>query len=80
MITVSTPNGLRQVSSQGTVLESLEKSGIQHRSHCRDGICGLCKCKAKGKVSYNTDPLAYMREGEILPCVSVADSDLEMEV
>lgn len=80
MITVHTPSGKRFVKSNGTVLESLEKAGIEAVSHCRSGFCGACRCKSNGDVSYEVEPLAYIREGDILPCVSIAEGNLEIEV
>ncbi|MCO4320015.1 2Fe-2S iron-sulfur cluster-binding protein [Aliidiomarina quisquiliarum] len=80
MITVHTQNGTRKIPSHGTVLESLEKAGIRATNHCRDGFCGACRCKSNGKASYGAQPLAYVRKGEILPCVSIAEDNLEIEV
>lgn len=80
MITVHTSAGVKTIKAVGTVLESLEKAGIHHQNHCREGFCGLCRCKAKGSVRYRTPPLGFVHKGEILPCISMADSHLEIEV
>lgn len=80
MITVHTQSGVKTIKAVGTVLESLEKAGIQHQNHCREGFCGLCRCKAKGVVRYRTAPLGFVRKGEILPCISMAGERLEIKV
>jgi len=82
MITVNMQKGAQvKVASTGTVLASLEAANVEHVSHCRSGYCGACRCKKKsGSVQYVTEPLGFMRPDEILPCISIADGDLELEV
>lgn len=63
-----------------TVLQTLEAAKVHHVSHCREGYCGVCRCKARGKVKYTTTPIAYIRQGEILPCIAIQQGDLEIEV
>ncbi|MCP4058148.1 MULTISPECIES: class I ribonucleotide reductase maintenance protein YfaE [unclassified Pseudoalteromonas] len=68
------------VKSKGTILESLEQGSVIHKSQCRAGICGYCKCKLKsGSVAYVTEPLGFMSSGEILPCISIANGNIEIE-
>ena len=67
--------------SSDTILSQLESKGIDVNPQCREGYCGSCRCKLlKGEVSYITDPIAYTSNGEILPCVSVANSDINLNV
>lgn len=48
--------------------------------HCRNGFCGACRTRLIcGKVTYLNEPLAYVRTGEILPCVCIAAEDLEID-
>lgn len=62
-----------------TTLEYLESQGLKVNYHCRDGTCGACRCKLnKGDVSYTTDPLAYIRDGEILTCCTKPTSDIDI--
>ncbi len=81
MITIHTPQKVVQtIQSHGTVMESFEKEHVEHRSQCKSGLCGACKVKLKkGNVHYVDEPLGFTREGEILPCVCVADGDIEIE-
>jgi len=75
-----TVNGVKYVlNTQKTLLENLETQAIPVEFHCRDGHCGACKCKlVSGNVSYTTTPLAYLREGEILPCSCISQNDIHL--
>lgn len=65
----------------GTILESLEKSGISIESQCRGGFCGVCTRKIRsGSVVYTTEPLGFMDDDEILTCCSVPKGEVEIEV
>lgn len=67
--------------ADSTLLNSLQKNSVNVLYHCREGFCGACRCKLKsGSVSYLNEPLAYVRDGEILTCCSTPDSDIEIEV
>ncbi|MCW8994389.1 MAG: 2Fe-2S iron-sulfur cluster-binding protein, partial [Psychromonas sp.] len=49
--------------------------------HCRDGYCGACKCRLiSGKVAYQKPPMAYLREGEVLPCCCVSKDDIHLHI
>jgi len=62
-----------------TTLEYLESQGLKVNYHCRDGTCGACRCKLnKGSVAYTTEPLAYIRDGEILTCCTTPTSDIDI--
>lgn len=66
--------------SDKTLLQSMEEQGIETHFHCRDGFCGACRTQLiSGQVTYINEPLAYVRQGDILPCVCVASSDIEIE-
>lgn len=63
-----------------SLLETIEQVGVEARFHCRNGFCGACRTKLiSGTIRYTTEPLAYIRSGDILPCVCQAESDLEIE-
>lgn len=67
--------------SSDTILSQLESKGIDVNPQCREGYCGSCRCKLlKGEVSYITDPIAYISNGEILPCITRADSELTLDI
>lgn len=63
-----------------SLLEVIESTGVEARYHCRNGFCGACRTKLiSGSVRYTTDPLAYIRPGDILPCVCQPETDLDLE-
>jgi len=64
------------ISSQKVLLAILEARALPIQSHCRGGVCGVCKCKLKeGSVKYLRDPLGFHQEGEILPCVAIPETE-----
>lgn len=63
-----------------SLLEVIEAVGIEARFHCRNGFCGACRTRLiSGSVVYDTEPLAYVRQGDILPCVCRPASDMVIE-
>ena len=68
-------------ASNDTLLVQLEREGMTIESHCRSGLCGVCRCKlVKGKVSYQEDPIAFRKDGEVLACCATATSDVTVEI
>ncbi|MGX5914074.1 class I ribonucleotide reductase maintenance protein YfaE [Aliidiomarina sp. Khilg15.8] len=66
--------------SSESLLQSMEKAGMDTHFHCRNGFCGACRTRLlAGTVEYTNEPLAYVRKGDILPCVCIATSDIEIE-
>ncbi|MPQ58900.1 2Fe-2S iron-sulfur cluster binding domain-containing protein [Duganella sp. FT27W] len=64
-----------------TVLEAAQRAGIRLPSSCRNGTCRTCLCRLeRGAIHYRIDwpgvSVDEKREGYILPCVAVADTDL----
>lgn len=52
-----------------SVLHCLEAQKINVAYQCREGYCGACRATlVSGDVQYNEEPLAFVREGEILLC------------
>lgn len=68
------------------VLNAALSAGLGFPHNCRVGSCTQCKCKLKsGKVKELTDSSYVLsaddlREGMILACQSIPQSDLEIEV
>ena len=61
------------------LLESLEAQNIQVPYQCREGYCGACRCKkVSGQVNYIKEPMAWINDDEILPCVSIPTSNLKL--
>lgn len=65
-----------------TLLECLESADIEVHYHCRDGFCGACRVSLiEGEISYpNGEPLAYIGDGEILPCCCIPITDITLEI
>ncbi|MCI2285967.1 class I ribonucleotide reductase maintenance protein YfaE [Colwellia sp. MSW7] len=80
-ITVVSQTGSQIIPSIGSLLESLEKSGVTVESHCREGFCGACRIKkTKGEVEYFDNPIGYAGENEVLVCCSKAKTDIEIDI
>lgn len=57
-----------------TLLEFFESAGVHIPYACRTGVCGTCKCRARGETESLTDAglsLKERREGWILTCVTL---------
>lgn len=65
-----------------TLLECLENANVEVHYHCRDGFCGACRVSLiAGEISYpNGEPLAYIGDGEILPCCCIPITDITLEI
>ncbi|WP_295990675.1 2Fe-2S iron-sulfur cluster-binding protein [Rugamonas sp.] len=68
-----------------SVLIAAELAGVRLPSSCRNGSCRTCLClMVSGSVSYRIDwpglSLDEKRDGYILPCVALAQSDLTLLV
>ncbi|MDX1677308.1 class I ribonucleotide reductase maintenance protein YfaE [Arsukibacterium sp.] len=68
-------------SSQPTLLHSLEQQQQDVSYQCREGYCGACRCKLiSGTIQYLHEPLAFVRQGEFLPCCSIPVTDITIEI
>ena len=64
-----------------SLLALLEANNICVEYQCREGYCGSCRTRpVKGEVSYAGQPLAFIQQGEILPCCCKANGDIEIEL
>ena len=73
------------VDASTTLLRALDAAGIDIRSSCRNGTCRTCLCRLRtGVVAYTIDWPGLSpderRDGDILPCVALARSDLVLDV
>lgn len=63
------------------LLESLEAQGVQLPYQCREGYCGGCRTDLiEGEVAYLQEPMAWINEGEILPCCCVPKTELKLKL
>jgi ferredoxin len=68
-----------------SVLAAAEAAGIVLPSACRNGTCRTCICLLEhGQVRYTVDwpglSADEKKEGWILPCVALAQEDLQLRV
>lgn len=70
------------LDSHRNLLECLESADVEVHYHCRDGYCGACRVALKsGEINYpQGEPLAFIGDGEILPCCCIPCSDITIEV
>jgi ferredoxin len=74
-----------EADATAPLLLAAQHAGIRLPSSCRNGTCRTCICQmASGSVRYLVEwpgvSADEKREGWILPCVAVAESDLELVV
>ncbi|WP_406568884.1 class I ribonucleotide reductase maintenance protein YfaE [Aeromonas caviae] len=66
---VQTLDGVLHPHPGESVLETLERHGHHVEFQCRSGYCGACRTPLlAGKVHYAAVPLAFVSQGECLPC------------
>lgn len=64
-----------------SVLHCLEKQKIDVAYQCREGYCGACRATlVSGSVEYNEEPLAFVREGEILLCCCKPNGNISINL
>ncbi|MCU5771329.1 class I ribonucleotide reductase maintenance protein YfaE [Erwiniaceae bacterium BAC15a-03b] len=64
-----------------SLLAALEANKTYIEYQCREGFCGSCRVRLlKGEVCYAAKPIAFVQEGEILPCCCKAKGDIEIEI
>lgn len=74
-----------ECTAQTTLLEAMRSSGLDVRKACRNGVCGLCRCRVvSGEFTYHwKEPHGLwqkdIQQGYILPCIAYAVSDLELD-
>ena len=71
---------LHYLAESNNLLEALEQHQIAVEYQCRSGYCGSCRMQLlKGEVCYSTQPLAFIQDGDILPCCCMPLGDIEIE-
>lgn len=64
-----------------TILDGLERTGHSVEFQCRSGYCGACRTTLEeGSVEYTTEPMAFLRKNEVLPCCSKPLEDISLNV
>lgn len=68
-------------SEHPNLLCALEAHQLAVEYQCREGYCGSCRVRlSKGQVCYRSQPLAFIQQGEILPCCCQPVGDIELEL
>ena len=68
-----------------TLLEVMRDARLPVRKACRNGACGICRCRlSAGDITYHQrEPFGLwerdIKAGYILPCIAYATSDLTLE-
>lgn len=63
------------------LLESLEAQDVHLPYQCREGYCGGCRTDLiEGEVAYLQEPMAWINEGEILPCCCVPKTAITLKI
>ncbi|MFM5842283.1 class I ribonucleotide reductase maintenance protein YfaE [Aeromonas sanarellii] len=66
---IHTRDGVLHAEPGESLLETLERHGHRVEFQCRSGYCGACRTPLlAGKVYYPNMPLAFVSQGECLPC------------
>jgi ferredoxin len=79
------PSGIAYQADEATsLLAAAEAAGIALPSSCRNGTCRTCICRVRSGAAAHLiewPGLSFdeKREGWILPCVAVAQGELEIE-
>lgn len=69
-----------QWDGESSILDIAEDAGIMIESSCRSGTCGTCEVRLKhGKVTYEEEPSAEIRDGHCLVCVAIPIDDIEIQ-
>lgn len=64
-----------------SLLSSLTQKGVDVNYQCLEGYCGSCRATiVKGDVEYTTEPLAYLRDNEVLTCCSQPKDTVVLEI
>lgn len=64
-----------------SLLRCLESNKIDAAYQCREGYCGACRATLiSGEVNYNEEPLAFVRDGEILLCCCKPNGDISIKL
>ncbi|MGL6645361.1 class I ribonucleotide reductase maintenance protein YfaE [Aeromonas caviae] len=78
---VQTLDGVLHPHPGESVLETLERHGHHVEFQCRSGYCGACRTPLlAGKVHYAAVPLAFVSQGECLPCCCLPVGAIKLDI
>lgn len=77
----SQPDKVLHFKHSRSLLEALEAQDVNLPYQCREGYCGSCRTTLlEGEVTYTQEPLAWLNDGEILPCCCIPKTDLNLKL
>ncbi len=66
-------------NTENSLLDQLDRAGIQTEYQCKSGMCGVCRCiLLSGNIQYQQPPLASLNNNEILPCCAYPTNHIEV--
>lgn len=66
---------------ESSLLDALEAQQIQAPYNCRAGYCGSCKARLlAGEVEYTDEGMVDLKEEEILTCICIPKTHIEIEL
>lgn len=77
IITVNTHS--LQGNTHQPLLEQLELAGLKPEFQCRDGICGICRCKLEKGSVFQNKSIAFLEKNEILTCRSIPKASITLK-
>ena len=81
LIKVNGGDSEAQFCSSDSILSCLEDHDIAISFQCRSGYCGACRARlVEGETFYVKKPIAWINNGEILPCCSIPKSNISIEI
>lgn len=64
-----------------SLLDFFQKNKIEIKYQCKKGYCGVCKIYLiKGKIIYHDTPIAIFKKNEILPCICLPKSNINIHI
>jgi len=86
-VTVQLASGAKALACdrETRLLEAMADAELYTRNPCRNGVCGLCKCRlVSGKITYHwREPHGLWEKDKaqnfILPCIAYPVTDVELE-
>ncbi len=61
------------------LINQLENAGFRAESHCRDGLCGACRCVLLSGNVIQKDHLAQINNNEILACCAIPKGNIDIK-
>ncbi len=68
-------------ASSTLLLDALQQKGKHVESQCKRGFCGACRVEiVAGEVSYDFEPIAFIKPGQALACCAKAQTQVAIAI